>query len=99
MVFLRDMGPRPEGHSLDRIDLSKGYFPANCRWATGVEQARNSVQVIWVEIAGERKRLVEWCEELKISINTVRDRVKFYGMDYPTALTTPNRNKLRKEKR
>lgn len=39
--FLADMGERPEGTTLDRIDSSKGYEPGNCRWATRAEQNRN----------------------------------------------------------
>jgi len=42
--FAQDMGDRPDGFTLDRVDNGKGYSPKNCRWASKQTQAQNRRQ-------------------------------------------------------
>jgi hypothetical protein len=60
--FLADLGPRPEGTTLDRWPNNKDghYEPGNCRWGTDYEQARNKRRNHWIEYKGERKVLADW---------------------------------------
>jgi len=65
--FLADMGERPEGMSLDRVDNDGPYSPANCRWATRTEQSRNTRRNRYVEVKGKRMLLADAARLLGIS--------------------------------
>lgn len=51
-AFLEDMGVKPEGLSIDRINSDGNYEPGNCRWATDEEQGQNTRRCIKIELAG-----------------------------------------------
>jgi hypothetical protein len=52
--FYADMGKHPVGMSLDREDNDKGYSKENCRWATQMQQSRNTRNNIWVIVNGQK---------------------------------------------
>lgn len=87
--FIEDMGPCPDGRSIDRIDNSKGYSSENCRWSTRREQQRNRDCNINVELNGEVRCVTEWAEILGINIRTVRKRMNVLGWDAESALLQP----------
>lgn len=70
MNFLNDMGIRPIGKTLDRIDNNKGYFKDNCRWATPYEQTMNSSVVNLITWNGETKSQKEWADYLHMPKTT-----------------------------
>lgn len=84
--FKADMGERPIGMSIDRIDNAKGYEPGNCRWATRIEQALNTSRTIFVEFKGQRVPVFLLCGELGISKKAIRSRAHRRGGDYVSAL-------------
>lgn len=72
--FLSDMGPCPEGLTLERIDNDGNYEPGNCRWVTRYEQDRNKRTNVFLEHDGERRTLTDWARLL----NTSHTRLAYY---------------------
>lgn len=92
--FFEDMGNRPEGKSLERIDNQKGYSKENCCWATDTEQARNKRNNHLIEYMGHKKSIAEWAEILNIKYHTLFNRLCVYGFSIEIAMTMPVRGKL-----
>lgn len=86
-VFLNDMGFRPKGMTLGRIDNEKNYTPENCRWETYQQQARNRRSTRYVEAFGEKYPLCVWAEKTGIPQDTLSHRLKTWGAE--RALTEP----------
>lgn len=75
--FHADMGDRPLGTTLDRIDNYGNYEPGNCRWATHREQSHNKRrQVLFLEYQGKKMTVKEWADELGFDVTTIRDRIR-----------------------
>ncbi len=87
--FLEDMGRKPTPkHSIDRIDNEQGYYKENCRWATRIEQARNTRRNRFLLHQGEERCIAEWAVVKGINVKTIIKRLQS-GYTVEEALETP----------
>lgn len=86
--FYRDMGDRPEGMTIERLDGTKGYEPSNCVWADRLTQATNTVNTRFVTINNETHSINEWCRIMNIGYHVIKQRRR-RGMTIEEAITTP----------
>lgn len=84
--YIEDMGHRPEGMTLERIDNDKGYYPENCRWATKAEQNRNTRKNRHFTLDGVTKILSDWVKESDVKPSTVYQRYYVYKWPIDKAL-------------
>jgi hypothetical protein len=88
--FLADMGERPEGLELERVNNELGYSKANCRWATRKEQMLNTRRTVKVRYKGQVTSLRALAKDVGMDPTLVLQRFN-NGWSVERALTTPNR--------
>lgn len=86
--FLADIGERPTGMSLDRINNDKGYSPSNCRWATRVQQMNNRRSCHNLTFNGMTMTIAQWARHTGIKRATIKSRILYLKWDVQKALTT-----------
>ena len=74
--FYEDMGEKPEGMSIDRIDNEGDYRKDNCRWASQKTQVRNRRNSPTYEWNGEKKSLAELAEMHGLKWRRVYERIR-----------------------
>jgi hypothetical protein len=93
--FLKDMGKRPLGMSLDRIETNGNYEPFNCKWSTQKEQTNNTRATRKFEYKGKLLPLTIICEKHGINYNMVRNRLD-KGWNFKDAISIPKDTKYNK---
>lgn len=91
--FYSDMGTKPDGMSVERIDNNKGYSPDNCVWATHQDQCRNRRSSNIIEFDGQKKCLTEWAGIIGVHRSTLIERLKKLPVDIAFTMKSrhPNR--------
>lgn len=77
--FLTDMGERPDGMTLERIDNNKGYNPENCKWASRTAQNNNTRSNRVITFHGKTLTLSQWAKETGIKRSTLAQRFYVYN--------------------
>jgi hypothetical protein len=80
--FLCDMGERPTGKTLDRINNNGNYEPTNCKWSTKKEQARNTRKNRYIDFNGKKITIAELSDKIGVNQGVLRGRINNgYSMD------------------
>ena len=84
--FFKDMGERPAGTSLDRIDPTGNYEPRNCRWADDFTQENNRTNNVFYEIDGVKMTLPQIARKYGLSRSNLANKIYLKKMSMKDAL-------------
>jgi len=91
-AFYADMGPRPDGMSLDRINNDGDYEPSNCRWATSVDQSGNRRNTLYARNdEGEHVTVATKARNAGLKSATLAYRMRS-GLSLEDAMVKPVKN-------
>jgi hypothetical protein len=74
--FLEDMGPRPSGYRLGRLNIDGNYTPKNCRWVTLRESMNNRTDSTVLEFKGKQLTIADWARKTGINPKTISARLR-----------------------
>lgn len=100
-AFRDDMGERPAGATLERIDNDGPYSPENCRWATRKEQAQNTSRSLRLTVGDVTRTAAEWgdlSDDPRLTGQRIAVRIG-KGWTAERAVTEPVRTLTRKAAR
>jgi hypothetical protein len=85
-VFYKDMGDKPKGKSLERLDNSGPYSLKNVTWADAKQQANNRRSNVVLDFKGRKQTMQQWSDETGLKVQTVWARLN-RGWSVDRALT------------
>lgn len=75
-TFLVDMGPRPDGYSLERIDVNGDYRKDNCIWIPLEDQSKNRRTNHKIDFGGRIMNLSDWAREIGLTVSQLSSRLR-----------------------
>lgn len=92
--FLEDMGERPTGMTIDRIDVNGNYCKENCKWSSLLEQNNNMRSNKYITYNNETLTYAEWSRKLGGNSSLVSYRITIQGWSEEKAVSTPIKRKI-----